>query len=68
MVVALTTEAMVGSGTAPTVAAALEVEEMVKSFVNLPAPGTTEGKGGGGEERGGEDGRQCKLTDSLGAM
>lgn len=47
--VALTTEAMVGSGTAPTEAAALEVEEMVKSFVNLPAPGTT----GGEEERGG---------------
>lgn len=53
----MTTEAMVGSGTPPTVAAALEVEEMVKSFVNLPAPGTTEG-GGGGEERGGEGGRE----------
>ena len=36
------------------VAAALEVEEMVKSFVNLPAPGTTEGKGGGGGGGGGE--------------
>lgn len=44
----MTTEAMVGSETTPSEAAALEVEEMVKSFVNLPAPGITGGGGGEG--------------------
>ena len=57
----MTTEAMVGSETTPSEAAALEVEEMVKSFVNLPAPGIT----GGEEERGGGRSPGRQQTDRL---